>query len=259
MLRDFFTNKWILGGIAFLIVFSVACVLWYRYDTAPDRRDAAETADVAREWEATQKANIGGEATEQIGDVVTPAESLTQTTKKPITETDGTRTNSTVSRDPKNVLVETQSSEKTSAVKVSPYGFGPYPEVPEGFLGGMVPSWEWSEEKKSKFGPEHMRNQEAIDRVMIKLWNQGDQEFYGAVGDYNTVYPLYPNTVYIKWDDIELPDGTIHRMISGYCAPTDFPDLTMEQQMKGEIPAGYRVLDMQEDAINVSEFLNNSN
>ena len=48
MFRDFVGNKWIIGGIVFLIVLSVACVFWYRYDTAPDRRDAAETAEVAR-------------------------------------------------------------------------------------------------------------------------------------------------------------------------------------------------------------------
>lgn len=257
MFRDFVGNKWIIGGIVFLIVLSVACVFWYRYDTAPDRRDAAETAEAVREWEVTQKANTDNMTEDEI---YTPAESTTQTAEKSITKTDSTRTKGPVFGDPKEVLAEAQLSERTDVViKVSPYGFGPYPDVPEDLLGGMVPSWEWSEEKKLKFGPEHMRNQEAIDRVMIKLWNQGDQEFYGAVGDYNTVYPLYPNTVYIEWDDIELPDGTIHRMIKGYCAPTDFPDLTMEQQMKGEIPAGYRVLDMQADAINVSEFLNTSN
>jgi len=261
MFREVFFNKWILGGYALVILFGIGCYFWHQHQLAPYRRDAAETTEVARKREAPKKANTN-DKTEQASGRLTESTMptvITQTAEKPITETDGTRTKDTVSGIPKGVLVETQPSGKKDAVKVSPYGMGTYPEVPEGLLGGMVPSWEWSEEKKFKFGPEHMRNQEAIDRVMIKLWNQGDQEFYGAVGDYNTVYPLYPNTVYIKWNDIELPDGTIHRIISSYCAPADFPELTMEQQIKGEIPAGYRVLDMQVDAINVSEFLNTSN
>lgn len=258
MFRDVLANKWVISGVVFLIVFSAACVFWYRYDTAPYRKATVETEKLLHQSEKYQKANSKGEAAEQASGLVS-VESITPTSEKPITETDGTRKNSSVFGNPKDVLIETQPSAKTGAVKVSPYGFGPYPEVPDGFLEGMVPSWEWSEEKKLKFGPEHMRNQEAIDRVLIKLWNQGDQEFYGAVGDYNTVYPLYPNTVYIKWSEIEFPDGTTHREISGYLASEGFPTLTMEQQMKGEIPTGYRALDMNEDAINVSEFLNTSN
>lgn len=258
MFRDILTNKWVIGGVVFLIVFSVACVFWYRYDTAPFRKATVETEKLLHHSEKYQKAYTKSKAAEQASGLVS-VESITPTSEKLITETDDTRKNSSVFGNPKGGLIETQSTEKTDAVKVSPYGFGPYPEVPDGFLEDMLPSWEWSEEKKLKFGPEHMRNQEAIDRVLIKLWNQGDQEFHGAVGDYNTVYPLYPNIVYIKWNEIELPDGRTHREISGYLAAEGFPTLTMEQRMKGEIPTGYRVLDMNEDGINVSEFLNTSN
>ena len=79
MFRDTITNKWFLGGVAFLIVFTVACVFWYRYDTAPDRRDAAETAELLHQW-AAKKVDTDGEA------VDTPAESNTPTAEKSITE-----------------------------------------------------------------------------------------------------------------------------------------------------------------------------
>ena len=36
MLRDVLTNKWVLGGVGFLILLSVACVLWYQHDIAPE-------------------------------------------------------------------------------------------------------------------------------------------------------------------------------------------------------------------------------
>ena len=46
MFREIVFNKWILGAIAFLIVLGIACVLWYHYDTAPYKRDAAEIAEL---------------------------------------------------------------------------------------------------------------------------------------------------------------------------------------------------------------------
>ena len=144
--------------------------------------------------------------------------------------------------------------EPAEDVPVSPFGYGAYPEVPEGFPFPV--SWQWSEEKKLEFGHDHMRNQEVIDRVLIKLWNQGDREFYGAIGNNKKVYPLYRNTVYIEWTEMELPDGTTHRHISGFCGPDNFPNLTLVQRMEGAVPAGFHVLDMHEDAIHVSEFLN---
>ena len=233
MLRDFFFNRWILGGIALVIVFAIGCYVWYQYQVGPYQQEAAETAERIRRIEASRKVNAKN-----------TVKSITQTPEKQLSKIDSTKMTSSIS---------------DNSVSVSPYGFGPYPEIPDGFLDGFVPPWKWSEEKKLKFGPEHLRNQEAIARVLIKLWNQGDREFYGAVGDNKVVFPLYPDAVYIEWGEVELPDGTKLEEIKGYCAPSDFPTLTMEQRMKGIIPAGYRVLDMQTDAIYVSEFLNNSN
>ena len=50
MFRDILTNKWFIGGFCFLIVFAVACVFWYRYDTAPDRKSAAAAEKLLRQW-----------------------------------------------------------------------------------------------------------------------------------------------------------------------------------------------------------------
>ncbi|MDE0086657.1 MAG: hypothetical protein OXU23_13140 [Candidatus Poribacteria bacterium] len=48
MLRDVLSNKWILGGVGFLILLSVACVLWYQHDIADDRQQAAETQKIEK-------------------------------------------------------------------------------------------------------------------------------------------------------------------------------------------------------------------
>ena len=55
MYRDILTHKWILGGLAFLIVFSIACVWWYHYDTAPYRKAAAEAEELLRQSELSKE------------------------------------------------------------------------------------------------------------------------------------------------------------------------------------------------------------
>ena len=48
MIRDIITNKWFIGAIALLIIIAGACYLWYQYDTAPYRQEAAESAKLLR-------------------------------------------------------------------------------------------------------------------------------------------------------------------------------------------------------------------
>ena len=64
MFRDIVGNKWVIGGVAFLIVFASACVLWYRYDTAADRKALAETAELIRQW-LLKKQDTNDESMEQ--------------------------------------------------------------------------------------------------------------------------------------------------------------------------------------------------
>ena len=49
MYRDILTNKWVLGGVGFLILLSVACVLWYQHDIADEKKAAAETEKLLRQ------------------------------------------------------------------------------------------------------------------------------------------------------------------------------------------------------------------
>lgn len=55
MLRIFFTKKWIFGGIAFLILLSVACVWWYHHDTASYRKTLTEAKDYLRKLEKAKQ------------------------------------------------------------------------------------------------------------------------------------------------------------------------------------------------------------
>lgn len=63
----------------------------------------------------------------------------------------------------------------TEEVKISPYGFGPYPEVPEGFEENVItPIWIYLDRyfKGRTPSPDviNIQKQELMDRVLIKLW-----------------------------------------------------------------------------------------
>lgn len=221
MYRDILTNKWIIGSIAFLIVFAVACVLWYRYDTAPDRRGAAKTAEQIRQWENTQKADTNNVTEDEVN---TLAEDNTLTADKPM---------------------EMPSEENTLPVKVSPYGFGPYPEIPPDFPADRMPPWTWSDKKRQELiefskVPDILRDGELIYRVYIKMWNEGMRILPAAKVDPDTdrVYLKYPNTVYVTYGYTENPDGTRERIINStevYGVKVGV-DITKEDILNGNIP-----------------------
>lgn len=96
-----------------------------------------------------------------------------------------------------------------SSYGVSPYGFGPYPEVPVGFPEHLMPVWTWSEEKLKRIVG-RKKNFELMHRVLVELWNQGDQDFIGvSLNDQNgKVYPTYQNVMYVT-DWVERENGTI--------------------------------------------------
>ena len=189
MFRDFLTNKWILGGIAFLIVFAIACVLWYRYDTAPYRRDAAKTAEVAREWEA-EKAASDNEI-EQAADA--SAESNMLTAEEPAKPelprigeiVDGRIFLGTEPPSPE-LLAQFGILPPAQDEIISPYGFGPYPELPEGF--GPI-TW-----------PRKSANSELRIRVKIKLLKQG-VPVKGSVMENGLVYPIIKGVRYVIWGE----------------------------------------------------------
>ncbi len=86
-----------------------------------------------------------------------------------------------------------------------------FPEVPDGFPSDLTPVWiEFPNYQKGD-----MYTHEMIDRVLIKLWNQGDHDFVNGVyqDDNGRVYPLYRDVVYIEWGETvsEDPDEEVVR------------------------------------------------
>ena len=56
-----------------------------------------------------------------------------------------------------------------------------------------------------------------INRVLIKYWNQGKKTASGILsGDTGRVIPLWKDTVYVRWSELELEDGTTERYLGSY-------------------------------------------
>ena len=141
--------------------------------------------------------------------------------------------------------------------RVSPFGFGPYPQVPSDFPHDPV----WIEdtdypEGDEDFGRDFMRAIELMDRVLIKLWTQGRRAFSASM-DNGLVYPGFPDTVYVRWDYVEEPDGTMSRYASEITSGPDVP-LSVHDTISetGTIPFGIKELSHETDGIDAYTFLN---
>lgn len=141
--------------------------------------------------------------------------------------------------------------------RVSPFGFGPYPEVPSDFP--RDPIWEAVDmyEKINQHGRGMMKAIELMDRVLIKLWTQGHRATSGEIGSDDMVLPFYPDTVYVKWAYIEHPDGTMTRYASEIASGPDVP-LSVHDTIEedGAVPFGIKELDPDSNKINPFTFLN---
>lgn len=243
--RDIISNKWILGAVLLLLIVASGCYFFYAYTTAQHKKEAAELDEFVRQWEKDQQAQQKRSTETQEASTSTPAESDTpQNAEKTITKATA-EVESTIEEETQ------QQSENVEAadVRVSPFGYGPFPKVPSDYPSAVV--WLLSDYEEL---PSHaQKNFELIDRVLIKLWTSGEKGFRGASTYKGKVYPHYYNTVYVKVSEYELPDGTkvrgISRRKSGPHVNTDGVDLLNP-------PSHLRVLDLETSGIDPYQYLN---
>ena len=157
--------------------------------------------------------------------------------------------------DEEKALLMAEVVEETQPV--SPFGFGPYPEVPSDYPDDPI----WVEdpdypEGDAEFGSDFMQDMELMERVLIKLWNQGHRATSASMSD-GLVYPGYPDTVYVTWDYVEEPDGTMTRYASEISSGPDVP-LSVHDTIseEGTVPFGIKELSHEADGINPFTFLN---
>ncbi|MDE0089624.1 MAG: hypothetical protein OXU23_28165 [Candidatus Poribacteria bacterium] len=245
MYRDILTNKWVLGGIGFLIVLSVACVLWYQHDIAPHRKAADDAEKLLRQSQIAKKISDTDSEAEQAADG--SVERTTLTTEKPINLTTDGEVEDTPSGDTSTNLTEqVQAKDSTQEVRVSPHGFGPYPKVPEDY-----PFWvEW---RRNPDNPD--RTHELLSRVFVKLWTEGEKNFYGGMTYNGKIYPNYDDVVYVNWDEYRDANGKKVRRIGA----RSWGKGTRAKFTRADLynpPPGLRVLDFESSGIDPYQYLN---
>ena len=123
---------------------------------------------------------------------------------------------------------------------VSPFGYGEYPDRPDGYP--RTPIWAYPDEVRlhySQNDSELERQFELMDRVAIKMWEMGYTDFKGGVFSEGKVYLTFPDTVYVKVTEFEA--GVSVEAIGGVISEEDIELLRV-----GKSPAGMTVLDMSE-------------
>lgn len=251
MLRDIFTNKWILGGIGLLLIIAAACYIWYQHDLKAYKEQAAETAQLARQWETNQKPS-GQAATQKRSDP--PVQSDTQSEDNTqVAQYNGKIIYPGDIVDGRIFLgTEKPSAELLSQLRsqdeiISPYGFGPYPELPQGF--GPI-TW-----------PRKDALSELMIRVRIKLLKQGVLVEGMAEGDDGFVYPIIKGVRYVRWG--ETSDGRQYlRETIGHPDDSEYIKTVADAKFatwESVTPAdfqGIQIIPMEEGGIDPYTFLN---
>ncbi|MDE0482846.1 MAG: hypothetical protein OXI67_09730 [Candidatus Poribacteria bacterium] len=250
MFRDIFTNKWIIGGVLLLIIIAGGCYFWYQHSLADDRKAAADAEKLLRQSEIERQAKAKSNTAETTSTKAS-ADSTTPTADKPTADPTAQTDKTEVSQ----TEAPAQTAE-TAEVRVSPFGFGPYPKVPEGMLDSLgnpyKPIWErtWWEDRPRK-------GAELLSRVAIKAWQDGlHSNWIGISGGGNgKIYFNYPKTLYVWYGEpIEQDDGTVRPHFSRVKGDPSV-QLSREEMRRGIAPPGVRVLDGETEGIDPYEYL----
>lgn len=240
MLRDIFTNKWILGGISFLILFAGLCLFWYQHTTAQYREQSVDLDEI-RQLDKQRTATTA-KPTEPAADA--PAGSTTPTAEKLINETTSVTDKIEPSKSQSDVPAEIA---ETKDVSVSPHGFGPYPKVPSGYPGGEDPNfwtYDWP------------KDVELMHRVAMKLWEEGKQVVGGTMSN-GLVYPNYPNTLIVEWKTQKTLLGSrkVARKWQGSPETESFLQSHRGPLYESDIPSWIKVIERKDAGIDPYEFL----
>lgn len=197
ILKDLFSNRLFISTLAFFVLMVVGGELYYWYVR---HISAAELKKIDRIIDAA------GEKKERHSPQTFNAPTAIDTPRDFVdTREEGNETDIAVSEVPAAVSNHTQRQDLTETgdgaedialdpTRVSPYGFGPYPEIPEDF--GPV---KW---------PRSSANHELMKRVRIKLWEEGIKA-EGSTMNNGKVYPIIKGIIYVRWKEIDYGDGPV--------------------------------------------------
>ena len=248
MLANLLSNRGIQGGIIFFILCIVGSGLysWHIKHSTVDELERTRVLAQFRENQNEKRVSVDTVSSSPVD--FDAAENSLETQATPTMDAD---TAAFLSDDAAPMdLSETSEPEDFVSAEppaeegpVSPYGFGAYPELPEGWPANI-----W---------PRDSANSELITRVQIKLSHQGINAL-GGIMENGLVYPAIPGTVYVDWKTGR--DGS--RYISdmtGDPAAADILQSLMESKQsdftEADIPSDIEILPFSGGGIDPYNFL----
>ena len=250
MLRDLLSSRWFQGGLVFFVLVVGGSLLysWHVLRTTEsdmERHDRfSQGSEKQNEPHPAETVNVPTE--NGTPDFVDTPDENTDTQMPDTTEALPNETENLDIADA--FLPDDMVSEEapTEDVPVSPFGFGPYPEVPADYP--FTPFWlryqKDPERYDAKYDTEFLKSKELLSRIMVKAWTEGVRDFTGGSFELTTgkYYLHIPNAIYVEYGEpYENEDGTFTTPISGYTGGN--VHLTPEQMLKGEVPSGVRVIE----------------
>ncbi len=201
MFGDVLSRRWLQVGLAFFVLLVVGSLL---YSCHPQR-----TTEKAMEQHNRSLQEHAEQNETRPAAVDVPTETETPVRVNTLDENPDTPTSEATEELPNEIedtsLPEDSTAEEDIAedVPVSPFGFGPYPEIPADFP--HLQSWD-------QIVDESDPDWELMARVMIKLWKQGT-EVIAADMTNGLVYPTLKDTLYIEWGETSGPDGPVRYIL----------------------------------------------
>lgn len=240
MVRDLLSNRWFQVGFVFILLIIGGSLLYsWHIQRTTEREMERHDRFVAGQEKQNETSPV--ETVKVQPDRETPGFVFTPEKNTDTSMSDKTEAlpNETENLEPADVseTAETISEEAPAEdVPVSPFGFGPYPEVPADYPFNV--NWNVPEQV------------ELLTRVMIKSWTEGDRFIGGNIVN-GKVLLNFPNTVYVRYKEIQGPDGSGERIRSVVGGAN------IKTPAQGEdFPQGVRVLDYDLEALDPYEYLN---
>ncbi len=146
-------------------------------------------------------------------------------------------------------LAEAEKQTLTSEVappRESLYGLGPYPEIPHDYPEQDV----WDNIEKLYYDGYESIGHELIERVLIKLWNQGTKVTAATYNEQDGVIPHYDDTVYVEWQT----DDEGNRYLSKFSCHGDLGQYE-ESVENGTQPSWVKVVPLEGAGIDPYSFL----
>ena len=246
MFRDILSSKLVIAGLTCCVLLIAGTLLYRRHVLDDIRKDEARTQRFLQQLENRDGPSAPQQQETTNGGVEKPAAApiATDDDAASVPDISVPRPNSKAARvDTAAAPEEMTSEEDTTNVPVSPYGFGPYPELPEGWPADQI----WP-----RISAEH----ELMMRVEIKLAHQG-LDVTGSIMENGLVYPTISDTVYIEWGK-----NARRQYIRDMAGDPDACDrIQVIEDERGvrfteaDIPSDIKVLSFQEGGIDPYAFL----